>query len=300
MATCYRHPNRETGVSCSNCGRPICPECMTSTPVGMRCPECANQRTKVRTAASVAGVGAGTPIATYVLIAINAIVLLAELMGGGGSGSVGGGGDLIADGGICANAIGDGGICGIENTAILSDGGEVWRIVSGAFLHAGPFHLLLNMFALYILGSLLEPAIGTVRFLAIYFAALLAGSLGALLLSNPDEVTVGASGAIFGLMGATFVIARHRGVDQLASQIGLFVVLNLVFTFSIPGISIGGHIGGLIGGALAGLLVAYGERRVGGSSRLVEVGGIALIAIASVAGALLVAAADSTGVPAQF
>ena len=299
MATCYRHPSRETGVSCSNCGRPICPECMTSTSVGMRCPECAGQRTRVRTAASVAaGVGSGTPIATYALIAINAIVLLAELMGGGGSGSVGGGGDLIADGGLCANAIATGGICGIENTAILSDGGEVWRIVTSAFLHAGPFHLLLNMFALYFLGSLLEPAIGTLRFLGIYFAALLAGSLGALLLSNPDEVTVGASGAIFGLMGAAFVIARHRGVDQVASQIGLFVVLNLVFTFSIPGISIGGHIGGLIGGALAALAVAYAERHAGrASARLIEVAGILVIAVASVAGALIVAGADSTGVP---
>jgi membrane associated rhomboid family serine protease len=273
---------------------------MTSTPVGMRCPECANQRTRVRTAASVAaGVGAGTPIATFVLIAINAIVLLAELMSGGGSGSIGGGGDLIADGGLCANAIGDGGICGIENTAIVSDGGEVWRIVTSAFLHAGPFHLLLNMFALYFLGSLLEPAIGTPRFLGIYFAALLAGSLGALLLSDPDQVTVGASGAIFGLMGAAFVIARQRGVDQVASQIGLFVVLNLVFTFSIPGISIGGHIGGLIGGALAALAVAYAERRAGGTTaKLIEVAGILAIAVASVAGALIVAGAESTGLAA--
>jgi membrane associated rhomboid family serine protease len=287
--TCYRHPNRETGVSCSNCGRPICPECMTSTSVGMRCPECARQRTTVRRGAAAIS-STAVPYATYALIALNAIAFLAEIMGGGGAGSFEGGGDLIADGGLCGNAIADGGICGAGGSVVQSDGGEIFRIVTGGFLHAGPFHLLLNMLALYVLGNLLEPAIGTVRFLGIYFAALLAGSFGALLLSDPNEVTVGASGAIFGLMGAAFVIARNRGVEDVASQIGLFVVLNLLFTFSVPGISIGGHIGGLVGGALAALLVVYAERRATGfSARLIEVAGIFLIAGASVAGALTAA-----------
>ena len=127
------------------------------------------------------------------------------------------------------------------------DDGEWYRIVTSAFLHAGLFHLLLNMFALYILGSLLEPGIGTARFLGVYVVSMLGGSFGALLL-DPTEVTVGASGGIFGLMAATFIVARGRGMDELASQIGLFVVINLVFTFSIPGISIGGHLGGLLAG----------------------------------------------------
>ena len=262
---------------------------MTSTSVGMRCPECAGQTTKVRR--GVAAIAAtATPYATYALIGLNAIAFLAEVIAGGGAGSPGGGGDLIADGGICGNAIADGGICGIEGSIVLSDGGEIYRIVTGAFLHAGPFHLLLNMFALYVLGTLLEPAIGTARFLGIYFAAMLAGSFGALLLSDPNEVTVGASGAVFGLMAAAFVVARHRGVDQIASQIGLFVVLNLVFTFSVPGISIGGHVGGLAGGALAALLVVFAERRAhGGSARLIEAAGVLVIAAASVAGALAAA-----------
>jgi membrane associated rhomboid family serine protease len=265
---------------------------MTSTSVGMRCPECAGERTRVRRAAAAAS-SAAAPYATYALIGLNAIAFLAELMGGGGAGSIGGGGsDLIGDGGLCGNAIADGGICGIDGTAIASDGGEVYRLVTGAFLHAGPLHLLFNMFALYVLGTLIEPAIGTPRFLGIYFAALFAGDFGALLLSDPNEVTVGASGAIFGLMAAAFVIARQRGIDEVASQIGLFVVLNLVFTFSIPGISIGGHIGGLVGGALAALLVAAVERRAsGGVSTAIEVAGIGVIAIASVAGALAAAAA---------
>jgi membrane associated rhomboid family serine protease len=290
VETCYRHPNRETGVSCSNCGRPICPECMTSTPVGMRCPECAKQRTKVRTGAGALS-GAAVPYATYALLAINVVAFVIEIMGGGGAASAGGGGSVLLDGGICGNAIADGGICQIDNDFVQSDGDEFFRIVSGAFLHAGPLHLLLNMFALYILGTLIEPAIGTLRFLGIYFASLLAGSFGALLLSDPNEVTVGASGAIFGLMGAAFVIARRRGIDEVASQIGLFVVLNLVFTFSVPGISIGGHIGGLVGGALIALLLTQLERsRIAGSNRiLVETAAVLLISVGSVIGALAAA-----------
>lgn len=288
--TCYRHPNRETGVSCSNCGRPICPECMTSTPVGMRCPECARQRTPVRTAATL-GTSGGVPIATYVLIGLNAIAFLGEMFaGGGGSGSVEAGQNLTGDGGLCGNAIADGGFCGVEP----QDGGEPFRIITGAFLHAGPLHLLLNMFALYVLGTLIEPAIGTLRFVAIYFVALLAGSLGALLATDPNQVTVGASGAIFGLMGAAFVIARYRGMQEIQSQIGLFVVLNLVFTFAVPGISIGGHIGGLIGGAIAALIVEQIGKRMKGSNRIaLEAAALILIAVFSVAGALWAAGEPS-------
>jgi membrane associated rhomboid family serine protease len=263
---------------------------MTSTPVGMRCPECAKQRTQVRTAANIGAVG-GEPIATYVLIGINVIVFLAEVLGGsGGTNSIEAGRDLTGSAGLCGNAIAGGGFCGVQH----QDGGDLFRLVTGAFLHAGPLHLLFNMFALYVLGTLLEPIIGTLRFLGIYFTALLAGSLGALLATNPNEVTVGASGAIFGLMGAAFVIARHRGVEQLASQIGLFVVLNLVFTFAVPGISIGGHIGGLIGGALAALIIEQLEKRLHGSHKLaLELVGLGLICVLSVAGALWAAGQSS-------
>ncbi|MCE3265687.1 MAG: Rhomboid family protein [Solirubrobacterales bacterium] len=254
---------------------------MTSTPVGMRCPECARQRTSVRTAANLAA--GGEPVATYALIALNVIVFLAEILGGGGAASVDGGGNLISDGGLCGNAIDDGGFCGNEPNT----GGEVFRILTGAFLHAGPLHLLLNMFALYVLGTLIEPMIGTARFVAIYFAALLAGSAGALLATDPNQVTVGASGAVFGLMAAAFVIARQRGLDQVASQIGLFVVINIVFTFSVPGISIGGHLGGLVGGAIAALLLEQLAQRVRGRHRIaMEVVAIGAIAFASAAAAL--------------
>ena len=271
--TCYRHPDRETGVSCSACGRPICPECMTSTPVGMRCPECARQTTKVRAGAGAFSATGGKMPATIGLIAINVVVFLVELAGGG-AGQFSSGGSVINDAGLRGPEIAD---------------GDWWRVISGGFLHAGFLHLLLNMYVLYIAGSILEPGIGTPRFLGIYFVSLIAGSLGALIV-DPNTVTVGASGAIFGLMAAVIVVARGRGVEQLASQFGLFVVLNLVLTFSISGISIGAHVGGLIGGAVAAALVILVERRMSGRPGFtLELAGIVLMIAATFAGALAVA-----------
>jgi membrane associated rhomboid family serine protease len=271
--TCYRHPDRETGVSCSNCGRPICPECMTSTPVGMRCPECAREKTKVRVGQGAFSPTTGKMPATIALIGINVIVFLIELAGGG-AGQFSGGGSVINDAGLRGPEVAN---------------GDWWRVISGGFLHAGFLHLALNMYVLYVAGSILEPGIGTPRFLGIYFVSLIAGSLGVLIL-DPNTVTVGASGAIFGLMAAVIVVARGRGVEQLAQQFGLFVILNLVLTFSIPGISIGGHIGGLIGGAVAALLVIFVERRMSGRpGYTLELVGILLMIGATFAGALAVA-----------
>jgi membrane associated rhomboid family serine protease len=174
---------------------------------------------------------------------------------------------------------------GLNGPAVAD--GDWWRIVTAGFLHAGLLHIAFNMYVLYILGTLLEPGIGTARFLGVYFVSLLAGSFGALLLS-PNEITVGASGAIFGLMSAAFIVARHRGIEQLAGQIALFIGINLLFTVGVSGISIGGHLGGLIGGALAGLLVVLSERRARRPVELEALGMLALAAI-SVAGCLAVA-----------
>jgi membrane associated rhomboid family serine protease len=271
--TCYRHPDRETGVSCSNCGRPICPECMTSTPVGMRCPECASQTTKVRVGQGAFSPTAGKMPATIALIAINVIVFLVELAGGG-AGQFSGSGSVIHDAGLRGPDIAN---------------GDCWRVISGGFLHAGFLHLLFNMYVLYVAGSILEPGIGTPRFLGIYFVSLVAGSLGALIV-DPNTVTVGASGAIFGLMAAVIVVARGRGIEQVAQQFGVFIVLNLFLTFAIPGISIGGHIGGLIGGTVAALLVIFVERQMSGRPGFtLELVGILLIFAATFAGALAVA-----------
>ena len=242
MEVCYRHPNRETGVRCSNCERPICPDCMTSTPVGMRCPECARQRTKTRTIRS----GAEEPVVTYVLIGINVAVALGALLGGASATGGGiGGSSLLQDGSVSRFEIAEGGY---------------WRLVTAGFLHAGFFHLMFNMLSLYILGSMLEPAIGRLRFALIYFVSLLCGSFGAVL-AQPEGLTVGASGAIFGLMAAAAVVARSRGLGLMESGLGIWIGLNLLITFTVPNISVGGHIGGLVGGALTALiLVELGER----------------------------------------
>jgi membrane associated rhomboid family serine protease len=182
------------------------------------------------------------PALTYILIGINVLVGIGSLLGGGAGADSS---SLTDDGGVSQNTIAN---------------GEYWRLITAGFLHAGPFHLLTNMLALWILGSLIEPALGKWRFGIVYFVSLLCGSFGALLLS-PDSLTVGASGAVFGLMGGAAVVARNRGFSLWESGLGIWIGLNLLITFTIPNISIGGHIGGLIGGTVtAFLLVELGDR----------------------------------------
>ncbi len=213
---------------------------MTPTPVGMRCPECSRQKTKVRTAATIRR----DPQLTYVLIAINVIAYLAMSTGGGGLDARGG--TVYENGALFGPLVAD---------------GDWWRIVTAGFLHSGLLHLAFNMYFLYFLGTLLEPEIGRLRFAAIYFVSLIGGSFGALLVS-PDAVTVGASGAVFGLMGAAILALRARGIDPMQSGLGVTLLLNLGITFLIPNISIGGHIGGLIAGGIVGFLMfEVAERR---------------------------------------
>src|SRR5687768_9799921 len=253
MAVCYRHPNRETGVSCSNCGNPICPDCMTPTPVGMRCPECSRQKTQVKTMRSMAV----EPTVAYVLIAINVLMYFGQ--------------SASPDNAVYRDFVLFG--------PLVADG-EWWRLLTGGFLHGGLFHLLLNMYALFFLGRMLEPALGHVRFGAIYFAALLAGSFGAVLL-NPSTPVVGASTAIFGLFGAAIVRASNRGIDTIAARLGPILLSRLAIT-SVAGFNVwsGGHLGGLVGGVLAALAVeAISARR---RSAIPAVLACAVIAIASV------------------
>ncbi len=214
---------------------------MTATSVGMRCPECSNQKTKVKGIDSVA-----EPMLTYVLIGINVAIALGALLSGASATGGGGLGGSSLDGSVSRFTVND---------------GDYWRIVTAGFLHAGFLHLLFNMFGLYILGGLLEPAVGRLRFGVIYFVSLLAGSFGALLL-EPTRSTLGASGAVFGLMAAAVVVMRHRGINPMESGLGLWIGLNLLITFTIPFISIGGHIGGLLGGAVAAALMVELPDRV--------------------------------------
>lgn len=271
MATCYRHPQRETGVSCSSCGRPICPDCMTPTPVGMRCPDCAKQKTQVRSLGSLGS----EPRLTYILIGICVIAFL----GSGDFGARGGGGELFREGSLIGTLPPGFGLEGVNE-------GAWWRLVTSGFLHGGLLHILFNMYLLYLLGTQLESKLGTARFGVLYGTALLAGSFGALVQTTITP-TVGASGAVFGLMGAMLVEYRRQGIDPLRSDIGGLLLLNLVISF-LPGfnISFGGHIGGLVGGILAALAIEEGFRR---RQPVIGYVGCLAIAIAAVAGSLAIA-----------
>ena len=266
--TCYRHPSRETGVSCSSCGRPICTDCMIPTPVGMRCPECAKQRTKVQTASTMFTY---VPRATYALIAINVVVFLAQVLAGGG-------GTNATHGSVYAH--------GVLWAPLVADG-EWWRLITAGFMHASVLHILFNMVALYFLGQLVEPVMGTVRFVALYFAALLAGSFGVLLFQH-DAASVGASGAVFGLFGAAFVLMRRQGVNPMQTSLGPILILNLLISFT-GGIAWGAHLGGLIGGGLCALLIGALDRgslrgRQLGTAACVGVAAVSLVAALAVAG----------------
>jgi membrane associated rhomboid family serine protease len=238
--SCFRHPGREAGRRCTRCGRPACSECLVQAQVGSHCVECAKRaRPDVRTRTRYWTARQPT-LVTYSLIALNFAVF--AWVGIQDPDSLTGTGRITQ------------GQFDLGLAKPLLAQGEWYRLVTAGFLHFGIIHIALNMWLLFQLGQLLEPAIGRVRFGLLYFAALLAGSAGALLL-EPNTLVGGASGAVFGLMGAAFVGLRHRGVNPLSTGLGTVLVLNLIFTFTIPGISIGGHLGGIIGGALAGWVV---------------------------------------------
>jgi membrane associated rhomboid family serine protease len=240
MATCYRHPTRETGVSCSSCGRPICPDCMTPTSVGMRCPECARERTRVHRVSSLPS----APVATQAIVAVNVLAYIAEIAGGSGFGDVSG--TVYEKGALFGPAV--------------SIGHDYWRLVTSGFLHASFFHIAFNMYFIWMIGRSLEPAVGTPRFVALYLTSLLCGSFGVLLL-EPNSVAVGASGAAFGLLGAIIVEARSRGIDLWQSGLLPLALINFAFTFLYPGIAVGAHLGGFAGGLLVGLVFDQADRR---------------------------------------
>jgi membrane associated rhomboid family serine protease len=273
MATCYRHPSRETGVSCSNCGRPICTDCMTPTSVGMRCPECSRERTPVKTLGNVVR----RPEVTIALIVINVVAFLAE-------------GSLTFTGQPSGKIYEEGALFGsiLHFPTLGVAHGQWWRIVTSGFLHENLLHIGFNMYILYILGQMLEPALGRVKFGTIYAVSLLTGSFGALLVT-PHSPTVGASGAVFGLMGAAAVEMRARQIPIMQSGVGGLILLNLVISFTLPGISWGGHIGGLIGGAVTALVFQLGARYRSPTLAFI---GCAVIGVAAFAGSIVIAKAS--------
>lgn len=273
---CYRHPSRETGVSCSSCGRPICHDCMNFAAVGIKCPECAGRPTGARAAAKRVRAGAGTgtgAVVTKALIAANVLAFLVQVAQSPGGIGNPLGGRLVQDWVLFGPYVAD---------------GDWWRLVTGAFLHANLIHIGLNMLMLWWFGQALEGLLGRGRFLGIYFVAILAGSAGALLFA-PTEPVVGASGGVFGILGAGLVLER-RNINVFGGGALLVVLLNLGFTFIHPNnVSVGGHLGGLAGGALAVLaLSSFGRGHpVYGRFDPRTIAGLAGVALASVVVAYL-------------
>jgi membrane associated rhomboid family serine protease len=242
---------------------------MTPTPVGMRCPECARQRTKVKTMRTITHHGYDV---TKALIVINVVAFLAS------------GPSALTISGVptTSKLVNDGFLSG----PLINVSHQYYRLLTSGFLHENFIHIGFNMYMLYVLGRMLEPAIGRARFLALYFTALLAGSFGVLLLT-PSAQSLGASGAIFGLLGAAYIEMRARGIDPWRSGILPTILINLVISFTLPHISYGAHIGGLIAGGLAALAFQAADRR-----RMPALGYTlcGLLAAASVFGAIAVAA----------
>ena len=273
LEVCYRHPSEVTGVHCTRCGRPICPDCMRPAAVGYQCPDClaaAGGSSRHRARLTVHRQGR----LTRAIIGLNVAMFAVEVL-------VGGPGMLFAPNTLKLYNLG-----ALYPWAVAA--GQWWRLITAMFLHAGVLHIALNMWALWLFGTLIEEAFGPVRFLTIYFVSGFLGSVSSYLFSNPNVVAVGASGAIFGLLGAWIAYNFRRrstafGAMNLRSAITI-VALNLVLGFSIAGIDIFAHLGGLIGGAVAGVLAdGFGTRRtrtrvaVAGMAALVVLGVVLVV-----------------------
>jgi membrane associated rhomboid family serine protease len=263
--TCYRHPDQQAGVICQRCDRPICPQCMHQASVGFHCPECAKQGAQ-KVYRGVESLHQ-RPIVTEVLMGANVAVfvigLLTVLSGGHAADYLSGSVTQFHMSWASAPYISG-------NQFFLTGGvghGEPYRLVTSGFVHFGIIHLAVNMYSLWILGRAAEQYAGRLAFGLIYGTSLLAGSFGALLL-EPNSLAAGASGAIFGLMGAMFLAFRAQGIPISRSPLLGVLILNLIITFSVPEISKGAHLGGLVGGAIAGWLFFDLARRPGLDRRI--------------------------------
>jgi membrane associated rhomboid family serine protease len=259
---CYRHPSRETYIRCSRCERPICPDCMHDASVGHQCPECVaeGRRTQrpARTAFGGSRVGQ-SGLATRILIAINALVFVISALSGGAR-ALGGSGGFLGMLGASTPVTQWGEVLGYASYyrggpvhGIAA--GEWYRLGTAMFLHYGVLHILLNMWVLWQLGRYLEARLGPARFLALYLLAGLGGNVAAYLFTPPNQGAAGASTAIFGLFAAIIIVNRRLKLD-ITALIPLLVI-NLLFTFTVPNISVAGHLGGLVTGCVVGLILAY-------------------------------------------
>jgi len=232
---CYRHPDRPTGVTCQRCDRLVCGECASQASVGVHCPECKKGSTQqVYTANTLPG---SSGIVTRALIGINVAVFIATILFLGAT---------LTDAG--PEVYGDYGTRG----PFIAENFELWRIFSGGFLHSGIIHLGFNMYLLWHLGLMLEKALGSRDFGAVYLVSLLGGSAGAMLLA-PLNPVVGASGAVFGLIGATVLFHRSRGIGIFDTGLGFLIMINALFSLR-SGVSLGGHLGGFLAGLVLGAI----------------------------------------------
>ncbi len=282
MPVCYRHPDRETYVRCTRCDRPICPDCMVSASVGFQCPDDAKAgAASVREGRTLAGGRVRPPLVTQVLIGTNVAVFLATALGGSGLGFSGGTSSLYA-----RLAVQPTRLSYLEQPQLgIVDGiaqGQYWRLLTAMFLHYGLAHVLLNMLALLQLGPVVESALGRSRFLALYLLAGLSGTTASYVFGNVGVPSAGASGAIFGLFAAAFVIEKKRG-SGAASQYAVLLGINLLLTFSISFIDKRAHVGGLIGGALAALVLLYAPRPRRDVLQAAGLGALAAVLVVAVA-----------------
>lgn len=270
---CYRHPERPTQISCVRCERPICPDCMLPASVGFQCPSCvaagqASIRRPRRTTAARVTVAKLGPV-TAGLIATNVLAFLATVATAGGQIMANYRSPLFAE---------------FATAPLLVADGQWWRMLTGAFLHYGLTHLAVNMFSLYILGRDLEQYLGSVRYAAIYFLSAIGGSVAVLFFGVPFGLVAGASGAIFGLLGAT-AVALYQRKANLRSLVAILAI-NVVISF-LPGISLAAHAGGFLIGVAAGAIVIYGRRR----SQAILLGlislGVALVVVTVVGSTVL-------------
>ena len=267
VPVCYRHPGRESHIRCQRCDRPICPDCMRDAAVGFQCPECVAEGRKTTRSGRTAYGGlrpTNASITTGVLIGINVAVWLAILASGGSgsrlvnllglrpSGLCRLGNDGYAVGSSLCTAQGGTWLPGVAD-------GAWWQLVTSGFTHVTITHIAFNMLALWMIGPQLELVLGRVRFLALYGVSLLAGSAVVMWAGGEYQLTLGASGAIYGLFGALLIVARKVGGDMRALW-GLIAV-NVLITFAVPNISWQGHLGGFVGGVLATAILVYAPRQ---------------------------------------
>ena len=276
LPTCYRHPDRETGISCTRCERPICPECMVSASVGFQCPECVRNGSGTGQAPSASAprtlaggtVTADPRLLTKILIGANLLLFLVQEAIG----------DAFTDRFALVGQGWDSDLGSMQGVAE----GQWYRLVTSMFLHSGVMHIAFNMLSLWWIGGPLEAALGRARYLILYFASGLAGSALTYLLAAPNQLTLGASGAIFGLFGATAVLMRRLKYDM--RPVIILLVINLVITFGWSGIAWQAHVGGLVGGVLIGYAMVHAPRERRG---LIQYGACALVLLAVVVVTLL-------------